>query len=255
MSWTAGAGLPGKVAVVTGAAGAIGAEVARAFAVAGARVLVVDIQGERLADLLPTLEGGPHASEAMDLRRLDQHERMLRRAVDELGGLDILAHVAAVLVRRASVDDVTEEDWDYQHDTNLKASFFLNRAAARIMCERGAGGRIINFSSQGWWSGGFGGSVVYAATKGGITSMTRGLARSYAPDAITVNAVSPGGVDSPMLRSGLTQEQLEAQERQIPIGYLAQPDDLAGAVLFLASDHARYITGATINVSGGWLMY
>ena len=255
VQWTAGAGLPGKVAVVTGAAGAIGAEVAHAFASAGVRVLAVDIDADGLADLMPMLDGGPHAFEALDLRRLDAHEPVLRRAVTELGGLDILANVAGVLIRRANLDEVTEEDWDFQHDVNLKASFFLNRAAGRIMRDRGAGGRIINFSSQGWWSGGFGGSVVYAATKGGIVSMTRGLARSYARDAITVNAVSPGAVDTPMLRGGLTEEQLEAQLTQIPMGYMAEPGDLAGTVLFLASDHARYITGATINVSGGWLMY
>jgi len=255
MQWSAGAGLPGKVAVVTGAAGAIGAEVAVAFAAAGVSVLAVDVDSDGLANVLSMLEGGPHASEALDLRRLDEHDRLLRRAVDELGGFDILAHVAGVLIRRANLDEVTEEDWDFQHDVNLKASFFLNRAAGRLMRDRGAGGRIINFSSQGWWSGGFGGSVVYAATKGGIVSMTRGLARTYAADAITVNAVSPGAVDTPMLRGGLTDEQLEQQVSQVPMGYMAEPSDLAGAVLFLASDHARYITGTTINVSGGWLMY
>jgi NAD(P)-dependent dehydrogenase (short-subunit alcohol dehydrogenase family) len=166
-----------------------------------------------------------------------------------------LAHVAAVLVRRSDVDEVTEEDWDLQHTVNLKATFFLNRSAARIMKEQGVGGRIINFSSQGWWTGGFGGSVVYAATKGGIVSMSRGLARSYARDGITVNTVSPGAVDTPMLRDGLSEEQLEQQVSAIPLGYMASPSDLSGAVIFLASEHGRYITGATINVSGGWLMY
>ena len=87
---------------------------------------------------------------------------------------------------------MTEEDWDFQHDVNLKANFFLCRTAANAMVEQGQGGRIILFSSQGWWTGGFGGSVVYAATKGGVTSMCRGLARTYGPHRITVNAVSPG---------------------------------------------------------------
>jgi NAD(P)-dependent dehydrogenase (short-subunit alcohol dehydrogenase family) len=114
---------------------------------------------------------------------------------------------------------------------------------------------LINFTSQGWWTGGFGGSVAYAATKGGIVSMSRGLARTYAKDGITVNTVSPGAVDTPMLRSGLTDAQLQEHIDQIPLGYLAAPADLAGIVVFLASDHARYVTGATINVSGGWLMY
>jgi NAD(P)-dependent dehydrogenase (short-subunit alcohol dehydrogenase family) len=255
MSWTVGAGLEGKGVVVTGAAGGIGREVARAFATTGAHVYAVDVKEEGLGELLPTLAGGPHRSEAADLRDLSGHEPLLRRAADAFGGLHVLANVAAVLARRNNVDEVTEEDWDFQHDVNLKACFFLNRAAASLMREQGSGGRLINFTSQGWWTGGFGGSVVYSATKGGIVSMCRGLARTYAKDAITVNSVSPGAVDTPMLRGGLTDEQLQAHVDQIPLGYMADPADLAGTVVFLASDHARYITGATINVSGGWLMY
>jgi len=138
----------------------------------------------------------------------------------------------------------------------LKATFFLNRAAAQVFRAQGRGGRIINFTSQAWWTGGFGGAVAYAAAKGGVVSLTRGLARIYAKDRITVNAVAPGAADTPMLRSGgVTDEQIAAHMTQIPLGYLAAPSDLAGIVVFLASDHARYITGATINVSGGWLMY
>jgi 3-oxoacyl-[acyl-carrier protein] reductase len=253
--WTVGAGLEGKGIVVTGAGGGIGGAVARAFAAAGARVCAVDVKSDALADLMPALEGGPHVSHAVDLRNLAGHESLLREAQSDLGSLDVLAHVAAVLVRRNDVDEVTEEDWDFQHDVNLKAGFFLNRAAARIMREQGRGGRMINFTSQGWWTGGFGGSVVYAAAKGGVVSMCRGLARTYAKDGITVNSVSPGAVDTPMMRGGLTDEQLQASIDMIPMGYMADADQLAGTVVFLASDHASYITGATINVSGGWLMY
>jgi NAD(P)-dependent dehydrogenase (short-subunit alcohol dehydrogenase family) len=255
MTWTLGAGLEGKGVVVTGAAGGIGRAVARAFAEAGAQVYAVDLKEDGLAELMPTLEAGPHRSEAVDLRDLSGHDALLRRAAEAFGGLDVLANVAAVLTRRNDLDEVTEEDWDFQHDVNLKSSFFLNRAAGRIMRDQGRGGRLINFTSQGWWTGGFGGSVVYSATKGGIVSMCRGLARTYAKDAITVNSVSPGAVDTPMLRGGLTDEQLQSHIDQIPLGYMADPEDLAGTVVFLASDHARYITGATINVSGGWLMY
>ncbi len=255
MVWTTGTGLEGKGVVVTGAAGGIGTEVARAFAASGARVCAVDVKEEPLGELMPTLAGGPHRSVAADLRDLSGHEALLRGAAEAFGGLDVLANVAAVLIRRNDVDEVTEADWDFQHDVNLKAAFFLNRAAARIMREQGRGGRLINFTSQGWWTGGFGGSVVYSATKGGIVSMCRGLARTYAKEGITVNTVSPGAVDTPMLRGGLTDEQLQGHIDQIPLGYMAEPADLAGTVVFLASDHARYITGATINVSGGWLMY
>jgi NAD(P)-dependent dehydrogenase (short-subunit alcohol dehydrogenase family) len=255
MTWSIGAGLEGTGVVVTGAGGGIGDAVARAFAEAGARVCAVDVKEEALAALVPELAGGPHRYEALDLRDLSAHEGLLRRTAEEFGGLRALANLAAVLVRRNDIDEITEEDWDFQHDVNLKAAFFLNRAAARLMRDRGTGGRIVNFSSQGWWTGGFGGSVVYSATKGGIVSMTRGLARTYAKDGITVNAVSPGAVDTPMMRGGLTDEQLHASIAMIPMGHMAAPADLAGTVVFLASRHAGYITGATINVSGGWLMY
>ena len=171
------------------------------------------------------------------------------------GRFDVLAHLAAVLRRRDTIDDVTEEDWDVQLDVNLKATFFLNRAAARAFREQGRGGRIINFTSQGWWTGGFGGSVVYAASKGGIVSMSRGLARTLAPDGITVNTVSPGAADTTMMREGSSDEELARFVAMVPLGRMARPSELAGIVLFLASDQASYITGATVNVSGGQLMY
>ncbi len=255
MAWNIGAGLEGKGVIVTGAAGGIGREVAAAFALAGASVAAVDINAAGVREVAAKLEGGPHLAFPCDLRDLAGHEPLIAKVRESFGRFDVLAHTAAVLIRRNNVDEVTEEDWDVQHDVNLKAGFFLNRACGRALREQGRGGRIINFTSQGWWSGGFGGSVVYAATKGGIVSMTRGLARTYAKDRITVNAVSPGAADTAMLRSGLTEEQLAQQIAQIPMGYMAAPSELAGTVLFLASDHAGYITGATINVSGGWLMY
>jgi NAD(P)-dependent dehydrogenase (short-subunit alcohol dehydrogenase family) len=248
-------GLEGKGVVVTGAAGGIGREVARAFAAAGAQVAAVDLRREPLEEVVASLGSGPHLALQADLRDIDGHAALLESARKRFGTLDVLAHVAGVLIRRKHVDEVTEDDWDLQHDVNLKATFFLNRAVGRILREQGRGGRIINFASQGWWTGGFGGSVVYAATKGGLVSLTRGLARTYAKDRITVNAVSPGAVDTHMLLDDLSQEQVDQMVAQIPVGYIAPPRDLAGTVIYLASDHASYVTGATINVSGGWLMY
>ena len=196
-----------------------------------------------------------HIAVAANLGDLSGHAGLVARAREELGNLYVLANLAAVLRRRGSLDEVTEEDWDFQHDVNLKAAFFLCRAAGNAMIEQGKGGRIITFSSQGWWTGGFGGSVAYAATKGGVTSMTRGLARTFGPHRITVNAVAPGQVHTPMLMTGLSPEVYESMKQQTPLGYVAEPDEVAGPVVFLASDHARYITGSTINVSGGFLMY
>lgn len=255
MAFNIGSGLEGKSVLVTGGSGGIGREVCLAFAAAGSRVAVVDADQGRVDALVAEMEGGPHLAIAHDLRPVSGHAELIAKVVGAFGRLDVLVQTAAVLIRRASVFDVSEADWDIQHDVNLKASFFLCQAVARIMKEQGTGGRIINFTSQGWMSGGFGGSVAYAATKGGIVSMTRGLARSLAKDKITVNAVSPGAADTAMMRSGMDEAALAGTIAQIPLGYMAAPSELAGSVLFLASNHASYITGATINVSGGWLMY
>ncbi len=255
MSWELG--LEDRGVVVTGGAGGIGREVAAAFASAGARVAVLDLDADACAEVVAGLEGGGerHLALGASIADLGAQEAVLREAVATFGRLDVLAHLAAVLRRRDTIDDVTEDDWDVQLDVNLKATFFLNRWAARLFREQGRGGRIINFTSQGWWTGGFGGSVVYAASKGGIVSMSRGLARTLAPDAITVNTVSPGGVDTTMMTGGTTDEAPASFVRMVPLGRMAQPSELAGIVLFLSSDHASYITGATVNVSGGQLMY
>jgi len=255
MTWSVGAGLEGKGVIVTGAAGGIGRKVAEAFATTGARVMAVDLRQDAVAEVVGSLAGHGHLAVAADLRDIASHDALVNRARTELGSLYVLAHLAAVLRRRYDIEEVTEEDWDFQVDINLKASFFLCRAAARVMRAQGQGGRIITFTSQGWWTGGFGGSVVYNAAKGGIVTMTRGLARVYGPDNITVNAIAPGFVVTPMLMEGLDPAMFEAQTRATPLGRAAQPEDIAGIVVFLASDHARFITGATINASGGFIMY
>jgi NAD(P)-dependent dehydrogenase (short-subunit alcohol dehydrogenase family) len=249
-------GLEGKGAFVTGAAGGIGREVAIALAAAGARVAVVDVDQsacERVVAALDRPES--HLALGADLTDLAAHKTLLGQAEASFGRLDILVCLAAILRRRATIDEVTEEDWDIQFNINLKAVFFLNRAMADLLRAAGRGGRIVNFTSQGWWTGGFGGSVVYAASKGGVVSMSRGLARTLAADGITVNTVSPGAADTAMMRSGMTDEGLAEFVKMIPLGRMAEPAEVASAVLYLASDLASYVTGATINVSGGQLMY
>ncbi len=245
--WRNDAGLVGKSVVVTGAAGGIGKEVAAGFAEAGAYVLAVDLPGSEL------VKSG-HQYLETDLTYLANHEEIFKRAQD-MAPLAALAHCAAVLRRRNSVDEVTEEDWDLQIDVNLKATFFLNRSAYHSFKAAKTKGSIINFSSQSWWTGGFGGSVVYAASKGGIVSMTRGLARSFAPEGVRVNAVAPGGVDTSMLREGQDDAAMKSFISMIPMGRLAEPNEMVGAVIFLASDASSYMTGTLLNLSGGQLMY
>lgn len=130
-----------------------------------------------------------------------------------------------------------------------------NREAARLMREQGIAGSIVNFASQGWWTGGYGGSIAYSATKAGVVTLTRGLARMWARHAIRVNAVAPGAVDTAMMQDGLTAEARRDFLAQVPLGRMAEPEELAHTVVFLASDASSYITGATLNVSGGQLVY
>ena len=255
MTWNVGAGLEGKGVIVTGAAGGIGRAIATAFSATGAKVMAVDLDQAKVDEVVAGFEGSGHIGVAANLTDFAGHDALVQRARDELGNLYVLANLAAVLRRKGSLNEVTEDDWDFQHDVNLKAAFFLARAAGTAMIEQGKGGRIILFSSQGWWTGGFGGSVAYSATKGGVTSMCRGLARTYGPHKITVNCVSPGQVNTPMLMTGLSPEIYENMKKQTPLGYVAEPEEMAGPVVFLASDHASYITGSTINASGGFLMY
>lgn len=246
-------GLAGARVLVTGASGGIGAAVAQTFAAAGSLVVVSDVDQDALAGTLS--ESGAATAIPADLRSTAACESLAADAAEALGGLDIVAHMAGVLTRRDQLSAVTEADWDLQHDVNLKASFFLLRAAGSIMVEQGCGGRLIAATSQGWWSGGYGGSSVYAASKGGLVSLCRGLARTYGDAGITVNTVAPGAVDTPMLTTDLGEDALASIIAATPLGRLGSPQEVASTVAFLASSRASFITAATINVSGGWLAY
>jgi NAD(P)-dependent dehydrogenase (short-subunit alcohol dehydrogenase family) len=254
MSWDLGAGLEDRVVLVTGAGGGIGSATAAAFVAAGARVVAIDLDADRVRAVLAEQAVEPALALGADLGRLDAHQQLIEAAT-ELGPIHALVHCAAVLRRKADIREITEEDWDAQLDTNLKASFFLCRAVAESMRSAETPGRIVTFSSQGWWTGGFGGSVVYAASKGGIVSMSRGLARTYGPFGITVNTIAPGQAKTHMLLDDIAPDVLERMTADTPLRRIAEPEEIAGVAVFLASRHASFVSGATLNVSGGFLMY
>jgi len=248
-------GWAGDTVVVTGAAGGIGAATCRRLATEGATVFAVDMRREALDALVVELPGSGHAAEALDLLDLPALDRLVANAMALGRPLRGLVHLAAVLRRRTTIDDVTEDDWDAQLNVNLKSTFFLNRAVARALIAQGKGGAMLNFTSQGWWTGGFGGSVVYAASKGGIVSMSRGLARTLAPHGIRVNTLAPGFVETEMMVGGLTQDEVDAFARMVPLGRMATPEEVADVASFLMGHDARYVSGATVNVTGAQLMY
>jgi NAD(P)-dependent dehydrogenase (short-subunit alcohol dehydrogenase family) len=254
MTWDPDWGLSDRGVIVTGAAGGIGRSVASGFAAVGARVLAVDMDAPTLGGVVSSLPGAGHRALAVDLADIGTHGSVID-AAREAGDLWALVHLAAVLRRRPSADAISIEDWDTQLDVNLRASFFLCRSVAQAMAAAGGGGRIVTFASNAAWTGGLEGSLAYAASKGGVVSLTRGLARSYARHGVTVNAVAPGEVDTPMYWDGLAPAAHEAMLQQIPLGRLADPDEIAGAAIFLASRHASYLTGAALNLTGGFQMF
>ena len=237
--------LDGRTVLVTGAAGGIGRAVVEGALELGASVVATD----RVA---PDAEGRERLSTAaLDLSSVEQITDGIAHLGAQHGGFDAVIHVAGLLKRVPTIDDVTEADWDIQHDVNLKAAFFLVREAARVMPR---GGSIVLFTSQGWWTGGLGGSIAYNAAKGGLVSLLRGFSRELAP-GIRVNGVAPGFVDTAMMSEGLDEAARSRFVAQVPLGRMADPEEVADAALFLASDAARYLTGATLNVSGGQLIY
>lgn len=242
--------LEGRRVLVTGAAHGIGASVARAALAAGATVYLVDREPVDLSCFSQEDQGRIETS-VTDLRDVDSLDALAAEVGERLGELDALVHVAGVIIRRRSFDEVTVEDFDLQYEVNLRGTFFLVARLRPLMAE---GSSIVLFTSQGWWTGGLGGSLPYSATKAGVVALTRGFAREFAP-SVRVNAIAPGFVDTAMMRNGLTDEQLERLVEQVPLGRIASPEEVADAALLLIDDGARYMTGATLNVTGGQLIY
>lgn len=245
--------LENRVIVCTGALGGIGAPTARVLAAEGARLLLVDRDVDALTALADDLDGDDHAVFAGDLRDPDVPELLAEHCVATLGALDGLAHLAAVMVPCA-FDDLDVETWDLHHEINVRGSFLLARAAAGRMTPD-QGGRIVLASSGAWLSGGLPDRLHYATTKGAVTTMVRGLARTLGPRGVAVNGIAPGMVDSPMMHSGLAPDGQSELERQTPLGRFAQPREIADVIAFLLSSRASFVSGSTVAVSGGLVLH
>jgi NAD(P)-dependent dehydrogenase (short-subunit alcohol dehydrogenase family) len=246
------ADLKGKRVLVTGGSKGIGKDIALAFAQAGSVVTITGRGEEALRETLQALQTyQPECFIAQaDMQQTKEVLAMVEDAADKMGGIDILVNNAGTNIAKPAWD-VTEDDWDRVLDTNLKGAFFCSQRAAKYMAE-GKGGRIINIASQMAFVGYYK-RAAYCSSKGGMVQLTKALAVEWAEYNIKVNAVAPTFIETELTSKMFEDRQFyEDVIRRIPLGRLASPRDVTGAVLFLASDLARFVTGETIRVDGGW---
>lgn len=243
--------LQNKVALVTGASRGIGLEIARVVGAAGARVAMVAREEGRLENAAEQLraEGCDALAYACDVAVEAQVNEVVARVMEHFGRVDILVNNAGIL-QAGHITAFSAGDWERMMAVNASSAFYFCRALAPKMMDQNYG-RIINVSSISAFTGGVSGSVQYAASKGALISLTKALARDLAPHNITVNAIAPGQIETDM--GALTDEARERVIAMIPLKRLGTPQDIAYAALFLASDAASYITGATLDVNGGIL--
>jgi len=249
--------LDGKRAIVTGAASGIGRATAVLLAREGAAVVAADLDEAGVGAVIAAIaaEGGRAASVRCDVSVEADCRRLVEAVVSGFGGLDIVVNCAGI-IRRTSVVDTTEEEWDRVMAVNVKAVFLLGKHAIPEMV-RGGGGAVVNIGS-GWGLKGGPRAASYCASKGAVVNLTRAMAIDHGPQGIRVNCVCPGDTDTPLLRSEAQQlgEDLTAflaSSAERPIRRLGTPEDTARAVLFLASDAASWVTGTTLVVDGGGL--
>lgn len=244
--------LSGKVAIVTGAARGIGRAIALRFGQEGARVAVVDLREAEARETVSLIEadGGQSIFVRTDVSDSREVQAMVSAVLAHWGTIDILVNDAGICPF-ADFLEMPEALWDEVLDTNLKGCFLVGQAVGRVMVERGIPGRIIAISSI---SSEFGGSqqAHYCASKAGINLLVKSMAISLGPHGITVNAVLPGTIETEINREALADPAArEYWSKRAPLGRLGQPEDIAGPVLFFASDDAAWCTGAMLVVDGG----
>ena len=246
--------LTGKVAIITGSGSGIGRSIALGISQAGATVVVTELPGKEEA-AVETAEavrkGGREAiTVELDVRKIKSVEQMVERAVESFGRIDILVNNAGVIIRKKAIE-TSEEEWDRVMDVNLKGVFFTSQSVAREMIKKRSG-KIINISSI---NGVIGSDerASYTASKAGVINLTRTLAAEWAEYGININAIGPTYLLTPLTKSLFENEDFKEKyfERQ-PIQRIGRPEDILGAVIYLASSASDLVTGHTLMVDGGW---
>jgi 2-deoxy-D-gluconate 3-dehydrogenase len=244
--------LEGKKALVTGAGRGIGQSIALALAQHGADVALASRTESELNETAEQVRalGRKAAAFPADLRPPGAATRLVAQAIEALGGLDILITSSGTIIRKPALD-VAEDEWDMVVDLNLKARFFLSKAAAAHMRERG--GSIIHIASLSTFFG-VPNQAAYVAGNGGLGSLTRAQAVEWAQYNIRVNAIAPGTILTRQVEGLLSNPEVRASRlAKVPLNRLGRPEDLAGAAVFLASEASAYVTGHILVVDGGWL--
>jgi len=247
--------LEDKVAVITGAAQGIGRAVAFGMGREGAKVVVADLQAEKARSVVNELHtaGSEALAVEVNVAREASVKRMAKSAYDHFGRVDILVNVAGVYDPKASVVELSEEDWDRTMDINVGSNFLCCREFVPAMRAQESG-RIISLAS-GIGHYGMRQFSHYAASKAAVMGFVKALAREVGPDGITVNAICPGSANTSMPRQHRSEQEVMARLRSTPLPHVLEPEDVAGAILFLASDAAAYITGQSYDINCGSYMF